>query len=832
MEPAPLIEPGRRAMLSAESLRWAMGLFCAFIGAFMLVAPHRYAGPLYDGLRPFQQWWGMAVLGGGTALLAVAVLRPGRAVSLAVHGLCGATLLVLAASFVSTGAWTGAISYSIVGAGVAAAGLSPRTDSAGRDLFALLMGAVALFNGAVMTTLPRLFNSAYFDGSRHYLPLLGAALLVSGTMLCRVNLRAAPPWLTWTAHLASGAAFILLGLLVSLRGRSWTGIVFYIGCGAALTVLPWLSRRLARLDTQALRTRLALALAIATSVALVLTAAVATSQEERLAIQQVKETRDVEADSIAGAVTDFVDLNAAETATIASLAGRELPAPLAQRRFFETAMPVYPRVTALVSLDRGGRVLAATGTVPLDAVDWRDLAASVIRRQRMAVQLLHLPGGTLPQLVFACPVTGPDGGTAGVLVSVLRGGELEQKIARRGSNVYLADGHGRLIARKTDAASEAGAPGLPIDGWDQSVAAGRPPAGHPLVAFRAVPKLGWAVAVERPRSTALAGVRQGRDLAFGLLLLVVPLAVLAGIFTARRIARPLGTLADAVGELTAGNPGAPLGTSSISEVARLSAAFAEMRDRLAARTRESERLAGELRARAEALADSDRRKNEFLAMLAHELRNPLGAIANATWVLSEGGSLQPPLDRSVAVIQRQIQHLVRLVDDLLDVSRITRGKVELRRERVDLADVVRHAVETMRPLIEAKSHELTVDLPPEPLPLDADGTRLEQVVGNLLRNSAKYTDPGGHIGISVHREGGEAVLCVRDDGVGIAPDLLPRVFDLFTQGQQGLDRAGAGLGIGLTLVRNLVEMHGGRVEAQSPGTGAGCTIEVRLPLLS
>ena len=407
---------------------------------------------------------------------------------------------------------------------------------------------------------------------------------------------------------------------------------------------------------------------------------------------------------------------------------------------------------------------------------------------------------------------------------------MAQRISRSGSNVYLADGHGRAIARHEEADPSLAGPPLP-DGWDRALAAGRRVGvGRHLAAFEPVEQLGWWVAVERPQRVALAGVREGRDLAFVLLLLVVPLAVIGGIVTARRISRPLDTLASAVGELTAGNPAAPLDSSTIGEVARLSAAFAEMRDRLAARTRESERLAAELLARAEALSDSDRRKDEFLAMLAHELRNPLGAIANSAWVLAESDASQPLTDRAVAVIQRQIQHLVRLVDDLLDVSRITRGKVELRRERIDLADVVRHTVEAIRPLMEARDHTLTVDLPAEPLPLDADPTRLEQVLGNLLRNSAKFTDPGGRIGVQVHREDGAAILSVRDNGAGIAPDLLPRVFDLFTQGQQGIDRAGAGLGIGLTLVRNLVEMHGGRIEAHSQGAGAGCTMQVRLPL--
>jgi signal transduction histidine kinase len=299
---------------------------------------------------------------------------------------------------------------------------------------------------------------------------------------------------------------------------------------------------------------------------------------------------------------------------------------------------------------------------------------------------------------------------------------------------------------------------------------------------------------------------------------------------ARRIARPLGTLADAVDELTAGNDRAPLASSDITEVERLSAAFREMRDRLAARTRESERLAGELRARAEALAESDRRKDEFLAMLAHELRNPLGAIANASYVMEQVGPSEPPMERAVGVIQRQIHHLVRLVDDLLDVSRITRGKIELRREPIDLREAVRGAVEMTRPVVQAKEHELRMILPPTPLPLHADATRLEQAVGNLVRNAAKYTEPGGHIEVEAWQQDGQALVRVRDDGIGIPAELLPRIFDLFIQGEQSLDRSGGGLGIGLTLVRRLVEMHGGRVEAHSAGPGKGSEFVVCLPL--
>jgi two-component system CheB/CheR fusion protein len=242
------------------------------------------------------------------------------------------------------------------------------------------------------------------------------------------------------------------------------------------------------------------------------------------------------------------------------------------------------------------------------------------------------------------------------------------------------------------------------------------------------------------------------------------------------------------------------------------------------------------------LREADRRKDEFLAMLGHELRNPLAPIRNAVEILRMLASNDPRLQRVEEMIDRQVKHLARLVDDLLDVSRITRGKVQLSTASVDLAAVVARAVDASRPLIESRCHELTVTLPPGPVVVEADATRLGQVVGNLLSNAAKYTPESGHIRLTVEvapspqppspgERGamGEAVLRVRDDGIGITADLLPRVFDLFTQGDQSLARSEGGLGIGLTLVKRLVEMHGGTVEARSEGMGRGSEFVVRLP---
>ena len=227
--------------------------------------------------------------------------------------------------------------------------------------------------------------------------------------------------------------------------------------------------------------------------------------------------------------------------------------------------------------------------------------------------------------------------------------------------------------------------------------------------------------------------------------------------------------------------------------------------------------------------DADRRKDEFLATLAHELRNPLAPIRNSVSLLRLSGAAGPA-DQMWEMMDRQVNHMVRLVDDLMEVSRITRGKIDLRKEMVDLAEVLGAAVETSRPLIDAARHELTLTLPPEALLIEADAVRLAQVFSNLLNNAVRYTDPGGRIGIAAKRDDGSAVVIVSDTGIGIAADALPRVFDMFVQANARDSRAQSGLGIGLTLVRSLVEMHGGSVAARSAGAGLGSEFQVRLPL--
>ena len=232
-----------------------------------------------------------------------------------------------------------------------------------------------------------------------------------------------------------------------------------------------------------------------------------------------------------------------------------------------------------------------------------------------------------------------------------------------------------------------------------------------------------------------------------------------------------------------------------------------------------------------AVQTPDRSKSEFLAILAHELRNPLAPIRNAVQILNRECALAPESQWALSAIERQVRQMARLIDDLVDVARITSNRFDLRRERVDLASVLRLAIETSGTLLRAAGQEFTTVLPESPIYLDADPIRLAQAVSNLLNNAAKFTDRGGHIWLVVERNGSDAEITVRDTGVGISRAMLPHVFEMFTQGEQAHSRTLGGLGIGLTLVKRLIEMHGGTVAADSAGQNMGSTFVIRLPTL-
>ncbi len=230
------------------------------------------------------------------------------------------------------------------------------------------------------------------------------------------------------------------------------------------------------------------------------------------------------------------------------------------------------------------------------------------------------------------------------------------------------------------------------------------------------------------------------------------------------------------------------------------------------------------------LREADRRKDEFLATLAHELRNPLAPIRNSLHILRMTAGNDSTAERVCEMMERQVNHMIRLVDDLMEVSRITRGIIELRKEETDLATILRSAVETSKPLVMAADHQLAITIPQEPIPLYGDTVRLGQVFANLLNNAAKYTDPKGQIWLNARQEGDEVIVSVRDNGIGISATVLPKIFDMFMQADRSTNRSQGGLGIGLTLVKRLTEMHGGSISVQSAGEGRGSEFIVRLPV--
>ena len=240
-------------------------------------------------------------------------------------------------------------------------------------------------------------------------------------------------------------------------------------------------------------------------------------------------------------------------------------------------------------------------------------------------------------------------------------------------------------------------------------------------------------------------------------------------------------------------------------------------------------MLAEIGRRAEALRSADQRKDEFLATLAHELRNPLAPIRNALEILRLAGNDPEKAGKAREMMQRQVAQMVRLVDDLIDVSRITTGKLGVRKVVFDLRSALRDAVETVRPFMDSRKHTLDVRLPREPLAVDGDSTRLAQVFSNLLNNAAKYTEQGGRIALNAHREGKEIVVTVKDNGIGLAPESLPLIFEMFMQVDRTLERSQAGLGVGLTLSRTLVQLHQGTLDVASEGKGKGSTFTVRLP---
>jgi signal transduction histidine kinase/CheY-like chemotaxis protein len=432
-----------------------------------------------------------------------------------------------------------------------------------------------------------------------------------------------------------------------------------------------------------------------------------------------------------------------------------------------------------------------------------------------------------------------DGRAVYVLTAVLEPAAFQRLLAQqdlpREWVSGLVDGQGRLIARvpRADPGSMASqdylsqTSGGAREGWYRgSTLEGV----DTYTAFLRSDLTGWTIGYALPAAIVTGGSDRVTWLMSAGVLLSLASAAAIGLWLSRRIAKPMSELAAAAVVLASGSV-APRVESTMREVSLLSDALDRSAHAIAERDRNLLRSHEELRNQAAELRRADTNRSQFLALLAHELRNPLAPLRTGVAILS----MHPDAKRAAdtrAMMERQVAHMARLIDDLIDVSRIDRGVLELRRELVAVDSVVRSAVETAKPGLEAKQQQLVVRYAAEPLYVDGDSLRLSQVAANLLNNACKFTPPGGHVEIATRVDGDEVVLTVTDDGVGFTDADRHRMFDMFVQLDESRNHSTGGLGIGLTLVRSIVGMHGGRIDAQSDGPGKGATFTVHLPKAS
>lgn len=483
-----------------------------------------------------------------------------------------------------------------------------------------------------------------------------------------------------------------------------------------------------------------------------------------------------------------------------------------ERQLMNVRLPEDAPLPDLVSPETSARVIE-TGRPVITGVMW----APAIEQPTYAVQIPYeSPRG---QRLVITAVIRPD-----ALIDLL-----DLKVMADRGVVAILDGGHRIIARSRRQDSLVGQ--FPSEELRHLLDTGRH-TGRGITrsmegdlvhtVFRRSDYSGWFVAMGLPENVIGASQRRAYLVLGGAIVLSILLGLGLALLVGRAIVRPMRELEQQA--LLTGSGQAPtMPRTRLPEVRRIAVALAAAHDaqQTAFRREHDARLAAEKASKA---------KDEFLAMLGHELRNPLSAITNAAQVIDrQRGSLDPAAASAATIIGRQTKHLARLTDDLLDAGRVILGKISLTRRPVDLADCVRTVVDELRGTRRLGGHELSVEL--EPVAVHGDPTRIDQIVMNLLTNALKYTPDGGRIRIATRRDGAWAVLEVSDSGIGLEPGLLPRVFDLFVQGERALDRAQGGLGIGLTLVRRLAELHGGDANAQSDGPGKGATFAVRLPAI-
>lgn len=512
------------------------------------------------------------------------------------------------------------------------------------------------------------------------------------------------------------------------------------------------------------------------------------------------------------------------------------------RRALARTLPQQPYWRAVILADPRGVPLvhsAVAHGAPMPPLVERESFERVLKERRPVVGLLAAGPGAGWAVPLRVPVV-RDGEVRYVLSAVVKTESLLDVVRRQrlpeGWVATVIDGRGLRIARWPGNTQYIGTPPSPSlveliqSGGSEGIGFG-PTSEGTLVysAYARVPDSGWTVALGIPKSLVESGARRSIAAYGAGILLSIVLGVLVALLIARSINQPIARLRDAARAVGRGEHPQPpvMDVRELQDVAQ--ALVAASVERAHGEAEREQLLRREQAARA-AAESANRAKDEFLAMLGHELRNPLGAISNAAALLQHPALDEPGRAEAIGIITRQIGHLTRLTDDLLDAGRAIMGKIVLQRRPLNLAQVAGQALSTLKAAGRTSRHRLVENY--EPVWIEADRIRVDQIISNLVVNAVKYTPPGGRIEVSVRREGDDAVLRVTDDGIGLEPELASRVFDLFAQGDRDLDRALGGLGIGLTLVRRLAEMHGGAASVTSAGTDQGSEFRVTFPAIA
>ncbi|MBI4320065.1 MAG: hypothetical protein HY675_16360 [Chloroflexi bacterium] len=806
------------------TLQLAISIFCAFIGSLMLVAPHQFGGPLWTALGEHLYAVGSLLFLAGAALTGCLVLGLARRWIVASHLVAAGALLLFVYNTTGNRLFAGAALYTVLALGVALAPFVNWLETPARrdgDFFALVFGAVTTTNGLIMLFLPEQFASAVYAPLRPYLWPSGAALLIAGLALVAAQLWPALPTVLHRAfHLFILVPSVPFVLLISMPLVSWSGILFYGGFSLLVASLPWTGPRLKRVDPHSFSVRLSFTLAVVAALPLVVVTGAVTSDQERVARADGEASLETLATSLASDVSHYMGSYRSSMVALASYPGLQALTREDQEAALRSFVEAFPDTLSIGITDATGQQTARSDGLPLASNSGMPGFEEVRRTNAISLGIRTGRDYPVPLFIIAAPIRAPHGGFGGALVSGITSERVAAVVGRvsrpGGTRVYLVDAAGRaiahpdqsLVASFADLSSGPPVASVVARPAHQGVVSFARPNGDVLAAFAQVPDFGWAVVVERPASDALAGVREGRNAAFALLLSAVLLAVVAGTLIARKLSAPLAALAFAADRFARGDSATSLPRGGASEIQEFVGTFGEMRERLVTEAAERERLLQDLQRRAVELDVANKELEAFAYSVAHDLRSPVRHMDGFSKALMEryADKLDERGLQYLQFVREGSIKMAQLVDDLLALTGVTRG--ELHRTTVDLSEMARSIAADLRHQQPRRQTEFVIA--PQVV-ADGDPRLLRVVLENLLGNAWKFTSrtERATIEFGTVQQDGRPTYFIRDDGAGFDMAYAHKLFRAFERLHSADEFPGTG--VGLATVERIVRRHGGRV---------------------